>query len=184
MAQLTIVRHGQTDYNKEGRYQGSIDIPLNDTGRAQAFETAIYLQHRNFDHIVASPLLRAWETGTIIAEHRGMAITASPIFVERNMGQFEGLTRSQIEQNFPGFEQHKALYQVFSGPPDGESLLEISMRVQRGLDELKDAYAGKDVLLVCHGMISKVIHGLMRRTDDEAFFNYRLQNGEADCFEW
>ena len=79
-----FLRHGQTEWNREGRMQGTSDIPLNDTGRAQAREAAEHLGHGDWDEIVSSPLVRARETAEIVAAELGLELgPAYPEFVER-----------------------------------------------------------------------------------------------------
>jgi probable phosphoglycerate mutase len=98
---ITLIRHGQTDWNLEGRIQGSTDIPLNDTGRAQARTAAARLAGVAFDHVYASPLGRARETAEIIARERGLPaplITAG--MREHEFGEAEGLLWDQYRERF------------------------------------------------------------------------------------
>src|SRR5690554_970725 len=102
MTLLYLVRHGETDWNFEHRIQGATDIPLNDTGRQQARRTGRLLASRKWDAIVASPLSRAFDTASIIAEEIGLpAPTALAGIVERNYGDAEGLTGTEISARFP-----------------------------------------------------------------------------------
>jgi len=98
---ITLVRHGQTDWNLEGRIQGSTDIPLNDTGRAQARDVAARLAGARFDHIYASPLCRARETAVIIA--RELSLPAPLVTVglrEHEFGDAEGLLWDEYRERF------------------------------------------------------------------------------------
>src|ERR1700710_2846679 len=103
MTSLSLVRHGETDWNAQRRIQGSTDIPLNDIGRRQAETTGRLLARRAWDGIYSSPLSRAYDTANIIAGELGMP---SPervdAIVERNYGEAEGLNWEQIEERFPG----------------------------------------------------------------------------------
>ena len=101
MTLITLVRHGQTDWNLEGRIQGSTDIPLNDTGRAQARDVAARLAGARFDHIYASPLCRARETAVIIA--RELSLPAPLVTVglrEHEFGDAEGLLWDEYRERF------------------------------------------------------------------------------------
>ena len=101
MTLITLVRHGQTDWNLEGRIQGSTDIPLNDTGRAQARDVAARLAGARFDHIYASPLCRARETAVIIA--RELSLPAPLVTVglrEHEFGDAEGLLWDAYRERF------------------------------------------------------------------------------------
>ena len=105
MTLIYLVRHGETDWNRARRIQGSTDIPLNDTGRSQAARSGRLLARALWDGIASSPLSRAFETGAIIAEAIG--IDASEIevldeLVERRYGEAEGLDDRELRQLFPG----------------------------------------------------------------------------------
>ena len=102
MTELYLVRHGETDWNREHRIQGSTDIPLNDTGRGQAATTGRLLARRQWDAIVASPLSRAFETASIIAREVGLGEPEiEPAIVERNYGAAEGMTGFEIDALYP-----------------------------------------------------------------------------------
>ena len=98
MTRFFLVRHGETEWNRIHRIQGSSDIPLNDTGRAQALNVGGVLSRHRFDLIVSSPLSRAMETATIIARRMGMPLPL-PVqsLVERHYGEAEGCTREDLD---------------------------------------------------------------------------------------
>ena len=85
-----VLRHGQTDWNVEARLQGSTDIPLNDTGRAQARAAAAFFKDRGLTRIVTSPLIRAHETARLVGEQLGLEPVIDARLIERNFGLFEG----------------------------------------------------------------------------------------------
>jgi uncharacterized phosphatase len=102
MTELYLVRHGETDWNRQRRIQGLTDIPLNDTGRAQARATGELLARRSWDAVYASPLARARETAAIIAGELGLpGPTLLDALVERNYGDAEGLDWMQVDSRFP-----------------------------------------------------------------------------------
>ena len=105
MTDLVLVRHGETEWNRIGRVQGRTDIPLNDTGRQQARETAERLRERGdrFDAVVASPLSRAAETARIVADGLDLgAVELVDALVERDYGGAEGMTGAEIDARFGG----------------------------------------------------------------------------------
>ena len=117
MTLITLVRHGQTDWNLEGRIQGSTDIPLNDTGRAQARDAARRLAGTPFDHVYASPLSRARKTAEIIASELGLPAPLITVGMrEHEFGDAEGMLWDQYVERFrarredvPGAETVEAL---------------------------------------------------------------------------
>jgi len=153
--QLYLVRHGETDWNRERRIQGSTDIPLNDTGRDQARETGRLLARRSWDAIYASPLSRAFETARIIADEVGLP---APIevaeLVERNYGAVEGMTGAEIEASFPGNAE----------VPGREEREEVVSRVLPALLEIADRHPGQAVLVVGHGGVIRSVLGAVDPT--------------------
>lgn len=170
MTNFFLIRHGETDWNLAGRIQGATDIPLNETGRAQAKATGRSMMGRTWDLVVASPLSRAMETASIIAEVNGLP---EPIpvagLVERNYGEAEGLTGPELEAIYPGD----------TVVPGRESRVEVQNRVVAAIHELAKANPGKNIVVVAHG---GVIRSLLHFTTGTAFFGERITNGSIHSF--
>ncbi|WP_022880718.1 histidine phosphatase family protein [Gryllotalpicola ginsengisoli] len=175
MTSISLVRHGQTDWNRDKRIQGRSDIPLNDTGRAQARETGRALKGRRFDGVYASPLRRAFETAQIIAGELGMP---EPVPVrgleERSYGLAEGLTGPEIEASWGADRSRVPEWE------DDESLL---LRVHAALSSLAAAHPGESILVVAHG---GVIGALVRQATDGArpARGEVIHNGSVHEFEY
>ena len=145
---LGLLRHGQTDWNIDLRLQGSTDIPLNDTGRAQALRAASTLNREDWDVIIASPLSRAKDTADIVALELGMNVVIVPELIERSFGVAEGLDHASWRKLY---ESH----QVIEGL---ESLEDLRTRTVQLLDLIANEYPGQRVLAVSHGaFIRKVL---------------------------
>ena len=145
MTHISLVRHGQTDWNHAGRIQGRSDIPLNETGREQARLTgsALAAAGVSFDGVYASPLGRAMETAAIIAGELGMpGPEAVPGLEERSYGRAEGMTGAEI---------HAAFGDVRADIPGWEDDTELLGRVLAALGALAAHHAGERVLAVAHG---------------------------------
>ncbi len=147
---IYFVRHGETEWNRQLRVQGSTDIPLNETGRAQARDAAARLSDAAPDLIVASPLLRAFETATIIGASLGLTHPAAdPDLVERNYGEVEGLDHRQIEDRFPDRS-------LIRGQESRERLVARSMAA---LHRLAGANDGASIVVVAHGGVIRAVLG-------------------------
>ena len=148
MTLIYFVRHGETEWNLNRRIQGRTDIPLNETGRDQARETGRLLSSRRWDLIVSSPLSRAFETASIIAEELGMPRPEVLRDVEeRNYGDAEGLTYEQIERQFPD-----------DAPvPGRESRDEVTARVIPAIVDLAERHPGQSILVVTHGGVIRSV---------------------------
>jgi broad specificity phosphatase PhoE len=160
---LYLARHGETEWNRIGRWQGATDIPLSDVGRAQARLLADRLRDRRIARVYASQLSRALETAQIIAARLGApAPTADPRLRERGYGAFEGLTREECAQRFPGvWEQYLVDRRVV--PPGAEPQAEVIERITAAMTEIAAEVEGQPepgaILVVSHGgVIRSFIH--------------------------
>jgi uncharacterized phosphatase len=170
---LYLVRHGETDWNAQQRIQGSTDIPLNDTGRAQAAATARLLEHRSFDAVVASPLSRAFETGSIIAGHLGLESPAThPGLAERSYGDAEGLTGDEVLERYP-----------HDDVPGRESRSALLARVTEALGEIAVRFDAGSVVVATHGaVIRTVVNASAPGTADR--HTTPIRNGSVHSFRW
>lgn len=146
--EIWYVRHGQTDWNVEGRIQGSTDIPLNQTGIEQAYQVKQLLDQESFDLVLASPLLRAYETAKIICLDKAVEIKGDERLKERNFGSYEGtLVKAMPVGDFWDLKQDLC-------PENGESIRMVFDRIYAFLDDLKKLYPSHKILLVAHGGIA------------------------------
>jgi broad specificity phosphatase PhoE len=145
---LLLARHGETDWNAVGRWQGHADPPLNATGRRQAEELAERLDAAGIEVIVSSDLARAAETAAIVAARLRLPVSHDADLREIDVGSWSGLTRAEVAERFPaGF----ARWQAGEIGHDGETREQLASRVERALLRLADAHAGQHVLAVTHG---------------------------------
>ncbi len=148
MTRFFIVRHGETEWNRIRRIQGASDIPLNDTGRAQAAAVAEILAAHTFDLIVSSPLSRALETATIIATRLSMpGPLIDPGIVERNYGDAEGSNSEDLASRYPAGTEI----------PGQESREEVTKRSIQVLQDLALRHPEADILLVAHGGVIRSV---------------------------
>ena len=146
---LVLVRHGETDWNRENRFQGHADIPLNEAGRAQARDLVLELREENFQAVYSSPLLRAYETAEILAESLDLEVERADDLMEVDVGSWSGLTRVEVEARFPqGFRRW---LDYGHGWDDGETYDELGIRVVSGLRRMAAAHPEATILAVTHG---------------------------------
>ena len=147
MTTLILVRHGETDWNRDGRFQGHADPPLNERGRRQAHALAEQFAREPIEAVYASDLVRAHETATIIAERLGLDVVVDPELRERDVGEWSGLTLAEIEERFPN-----QLDQWRSGHITvGESRESLTDRALTAALRIAAAHPDGEVLLVAHG---------------------------------
>jgi broad specificity phosphatase PhoE len=171
VATLILARHGETDWNRDGIWQGHGDPPLNELGRRQAAELAERLADVEIDALYSSDLRRAYETAEIIARAKSLAITAEPELREIDIGAWSGLTRAEIEERFPGMERH-----------DGETSEAFDARAVGVLTRIAGAHDGHQVLVVTHGGVVRALQRHAFGEPGDVLFNcetatYRCESG-------
>lgn len=172
-----FVRHGQTDWNLEGKIQGWADIALNETGRQQAGDTRDQLARYTFAAILTSPLLRARETADIIAEnHPDTPLVIVPELKERDFGEYEG--RVNDDSYFGLWNYGTDIIE------QGETTIQLLARVGSLLDMVREKYSDNNILLVGHAGVGVIIeayyHGL---PEDGNLLAYAPDNGEVRRYE-
>ncbi|MCD9625365.1 histidine phosphatase family protein [Rhabdothermincola salaria] len=152
MTQMLLVRHGQSEWNALGRWQGRADPPLTDLGRQQAFHASARIG--SVDVVCASPLQRALDTARIISEQIGVGpVVVEADLAERDAGQWQGLTRAEIEDGWPGF------LDTGRRPEGYEDQDTLVVRVHGALGRIAAEYEGAEVLVLTHGgVINAVEH--------------------------
>jgi broad specificity phosphatase PhoE len=159
---LLLARHGETDWNRDGRWQGHSDTPLNELGRRQARELAAQLD--GVDALYSSDLARACETAEIVAERLGLEVRTDPRLRERSFGAWEGLTSAEIERRFA--EEH-GRWQAGEGfgADDAEPFDAFAERIHAFLEDVLHQHPGENILIVAHGGSIRVIHALAAGLD-------------------
>jgi broad specificity phosphatase PhoE len=177
MTNLLLVRHGETDWNRDGRWQGGSDTRLNDVGREQARALAQQLDGE-IDVLYSSDLARARETAEIVAAKLGLEVRLDPRLRERGFGSWEGLTTTEIEERFA--EAHgRWLAGEGAGADDAEAFEDFSARVEDFLSDVLRLHPGEEVLVVSHGGSIRVIHALAAGVD--YVLDHRLIPGVPNC---
>ena len=180
---IYITRHGESQWNLEGKVQGVTDIPLTPKGLEQAHELAKKIKEKGIkiDEVLYSPLSRAADTAKIIAEENGLPLTLETRLIEQNFGEYEG----HEWKKHPGVF-HEAKKQFASDYNGGESMLRLAQRIYNLLDELKarSQSENKTFLLVTHGGIARMIHSYFYSETNEEFSSTQTGNCEIKeyCF--
>lgn len=182
MKTIVLLRHGQTDWNLEGRFQGQQDMPLNETGQVQAREAAHRWGHTEFDAALVSPLQRAADTAQTVLRERDIECLLSDDIKETSGGQWEGLLFTEIAERWP--DEHAAfrLPDIDAGPVSGETPRQSGTRTaQAVLNVLTKA----DVLLVVsHGnALRAAAHLLIGHPDEDYASVPRLTNCRAHVLQ-
>jgi len=170
--QIYLARHGQTAYNHEGRFQGQQQVPLDDTGRAQAAELAERAAGYGFRALWCSPLLRARETADIVAARIGLEPKDDERLMETDAGDWTNLSFSEVRVQAPErFDAFAAADPSFAFP-GGESFAQQEVRVSAALADVERGVL--PALVVCHGMVIRA--ALASRAGDDGASFERVPN--------
>ncbi|SJZ37427.1 alpha-ribazole phosphatase [Selenihalanaerobacter shriftii] len=149
--EIILVRHGETLWNKESKFQGSTDTVLSPLGIEQAEKLADRFKEEELDVVYASNLQRAVKTAKAVAKHHEIVVNEEPKLQEASFGEWEGLTFDQIKE-----KDGKKLDAWLKDPitvrtPDGEKFEDVQERAMEALDEIRDKHQGEKVLVAAHG---------------------------------
>lgn len=185
---LLLVRHGETDWNRQTRFQGQIDVPLNDNGRQQSQKAGEFLQDVAIDFAVSSPMLRPKETAEIILkQHPNVKLDLQDGLREISHGLWEGRLETEIEQEFPGELQRWRLVPAQVQMPEGENLQEVwerSVAAWQSIVETASTNQFKTVLVVAHDATNKTLLCHILGLSLENFWNFRQGNGAVSVIDY
>jgi probable phosphoglycerate mutase len=185
---LLLVRHGETEWNRQTRFQGQIDVPLNGNGRQQSQKAGEFLKEVAIDFAVSSTMLRPKETAEIILkQHPNVKLDLQAGLREISHGLWEGKLETEIEQEFPGELQRWRLVPTQVQMPEGENLQEVWERSVAAWQSIVEAAATnqfKTVLVVAHDATNKTLLCHILGLPLENFWNFRQGNGAVSVIDY
>jgi len=185
---LLLVRHGETDWNRQTRFQGQIDIPLNDNGRLQSQKAAAFLKDVPLDFAVSSPMLRPKETAEIILQnHSALKLELQDGLREIGHGLWEGKLESEIEQEYPGELQRWRTIPEKVQMPEGENLQQVWLRSTATWQAIVASAGEKQLkmgLVVAHDATNKTLLCHILGLELDNFWNFRQGNGAVSVIDY
>jgi broad specificity phosphatase PhoE/ribonuclease HI len=178
-----LLRHGQTEHTPERRYSGRNDLPLSRTGRAEAAAAAERAKALGVDVVVASPLRRTRETAEIVAGALGLPVVLDEDLVELDFGDLEGLTFDEARAKHP-LAARRFLDDVTVAAPGGESIADVSNRVERARRRILSQHAGRTVLVVSHVTPIKLLLAAGLGAGDEVVHRIFLDAAALSSIAW
>ncbi len=173
---LYVARHGQTVWNAQNKVCGITDVELTEIGKEQARTLAYEVQGKNINLIISSPLTRAVETSKIVSEICNIPFETDERLIEQNYGIYEGVDRKD-----EAFLDNKRCF-AFKYP-NGESMMQVAYRIYELMDEIKNKYSKKNVLIISHGGVCRIINTYFCDMTNDEFFNYTLPNAKLEMYE-
>ncbi len=180
---LTLVRHAQTDWNKQHIMQGQTDIPLNEKGKQQAKDLRKIITEKNINTIIISPLKRTRQTAEILND-KNLEIIEDERLKERYYGKFEGQKTEDLLKNHPEiktFEVAGCPYWV--DVPTAETYDELRARVKDFVEDVKSKYGGKNILIVSHGDTLDMFYAVLNETSNEEAYGKFSLNGTVQNYK-
>jgi broad specificity phosphatase PhoE len=174
---LLLIRHGQTDHNAAGRWQGHLDVPLNEKGQAQAQALAQRLADWPIEAVYSSDLQRAMQTAVANATPHTLPPTSDPNGRERDVGAFQSLNSQEIQTKFPAVWADMLKTGVLN-PPNGEHQTSLRERAERALAQVLSQHEGQMIAIVSHGALLNGLISNVLGIPRERFGRFRL-NGNT-----
>jgi len=178
VGEILVIRHGETDYNAEGRLQGTLETELNSNGLRQAVEAAEQLKYAGISVIFSSPMIRARKTAEIIGKELDVPVVFRDALKEKCFGVGQGLLVREIQDRYGDilWEARRSLDHAL---PEGESNQDVIQRLDPVLREIRQNYQGKRVLVVTHGAVARVLFRMLANPTDQQFESFQMNNCEV-----
>ncbi len=183
MTELVLIRHGETDWNLEGRYQGQSDVPLNERGVQQAEQVAKRLQGQPLEAIYSSDLSRARQTAEALARMTGAPLHLDPRLREIDQGRWEGMLFEDIRQRFAEAFERRKRDPLQVAPPGGETVGQLQQRVLQAVREVLQSHPSGRVAIVSHGLALAVVKVQLQGLPIEAVWDHIPPNAEPEIIE-
>ena len=183
MAQMFLIRHGETAWNVEEVYRGTIDVSLSEVGIKQAEALGKHLSQVKLDAIYSSPLKRALETASWVAKYQGIAVIVKQGLIDFNFGEWQGLSEQDVKGLYPALHNEWRTDPQRVRIPGGENLEEVR---ERGLNVVKEIISEHEgnVALVSHRVVNKVLICSLLGLDNSCFWNIKQDVGGIAIFEY
>ncbi len=177
MNRMFLIRHGETDWNIEGRWQGQIDVPLNENGIRQAGEIAQAMRGKDIGMIFSSDLERARQTADAIGKALGVKVNLDRRLREIHQGEWQGLLISEIQERYHAEFIKRKKDPLAVAPPGGETARQVQERVLDFIQDLTARYTHMNIAVVSHGFAIAIIIAHFKKTPIERVWDLVPQNG-------
>ena len=176
MTRLILIRHGETEWNVEGRYQGQADPPLNQNGILQAHALANKISSIHLDFIYSSPLKRARQTAEILIEYLEIPLILESRFMEIDQGEWQTKLRSEIESSYPDLFRQWETVPWEVTPPNGEHLTQVQERVINAVKDIINRHPDQSVGILSHRIPIALMKLNFQKLDPDIIRTLELPN--------
>ncbi len=184
MTRVYLARHGETEWNAQGKYLGLTNLSLTSNGESQARALSSFLANKQIDIAYSSALIRANQTAKIVTEPHGLNVCKVPGLNEVDFGEWDGLTYPEIKERYPGLADDWLKRTSEVQIPGGESWLDFKTRVMGALNEILNKNGGKNILVVSHGGPIKTIISDILGLELTSFWKITQDRGALNIIEF
>lgn len=184
MSRLILIRHGETDWNVTGRWQGQADVPLNGCGREQAERLARDLAGQDIAAIYSSDLSRARDTAAPLAHLLGLTIIVDGRLREVNLGAWEGMLSEDIASQYPQELSARRRNPLHARAPQGESVMEVIARIIEAVKEITARHPNETVAIVSHGVALAAVICQAEAIPLAQIYTHIPENAKPYIVEW
>lgn len=185
MTRVILVRHGQTAWNREERFRGREDLPLDETGRRQADAVGQYVAARwSPAALYCSPLQRAVQTAQAIGVACGLPVQPWPDLIDIDYGEWQGLTPEEAAARYPALHQAWLLAPQTVQVPGGESLATVRARAFAALQEIIARHPNETIVVVAHTVVNRLLLCAVLGLDNSRFWRLGQDTAAINVFEW
>jgi len=181
---IFLIRHGQTAWNRDVRFRGRTDLPLDETGLAQAEALARRLLNHPIAAVYSSPLRRAVQTALPIARSHGLEVQPLDGFLDINYGKWQGLTPAQVAELYPDLYKKWLEAPHLVDIPGGENLKTVRERALNALYQVIEKHPGQAVVVVAHQVVNKVLLCAVLNISNAFFWHIEQDNGCLNIIEY
>lgn len=176
MTRIILMRHGETEWNRQDVFRGTIDVPLNDAGVEQARKAALALRDEKIGAAYSSPLRRAMHTAELVAGPHGVTPRAHQGFTDYHFGQWQGVAKAEVKFKFKDVFDAWAVNPEQARIPGGENFAAVRQRAVKALEEIIAENVGKTILIVTHRVITKILLCAALGLDGSYFWSINQDN--------
>ncbi|RLI49391.1 MAG: histidine phosphatase family protein [Candidatus Thorarchaeota archaeon] len=179
-----LIRHGRTAWNKDVRFRGRTDLPLDEVGFAQAEAIAARLKDSPIVAVYSSPLRRAIQTAEPLARALGLEVSKDEGFIDINFGEWQGLSPQEVAQLYPGLYRQWLESPHLVRIPGGEGLEDVRSRAMKALKQAIERHQGQQIAIVGHQVVNRVLLCAVLGLSNASFWRIGQDNGCINIFEY
>ena len=183
MTRIILIRHGDTIYNKETVFRGTLDVPLNEVGKEQARLTGLEISDTKISYLASSPLSRALDTASAVAEHQDVEPVIDESFMDLNFGSWQGRSKDEVQEAEPELFEQWMRDPASVRFPGGETLKDVSARASKAVENMRNDFEGETIAVATHRVVVKLLVLQMLGLPESEFWRIMVDTCSVTTFD-